>query len=307
MKTPASLAWQALRAEIPGSLAGGCARDLVVGGARVATLYRVPQDELRRNWLAPALFAAPDLNRLTCAILAHEGLVPFGTLCAAIGPDIAQVKRAFLAPAPAPARGGRGGAGFPLVLGHQGDMTTIELSPGKLARGAPNSANAEALHRRHAARLLVAERPHLGTEALLAMRAPTKVLATAFWEISPRAARWQAPILLWLNSTYGILSFLAHATSSMGDIIKMKKDQLGDVPAPDPARLDLAACAALAQALGRAAISCRSAPEFARAAQGAGPRRALDRFFAEALGLPPIAATLYEALARDPVVTRRRL
>ena len=294
------LAQGAMRAAaaLGGPLCDGCHRDLAINGARAGALYRVPQEALRRNWLAPAIFAEPELNRLALAVIAHRGLVPFRDLCAAVGPDIAQVKRAF---APAAAA-----AGFPLVLGHQGDMTTIELRAEKLAHGVPKAANARLLHRRHAACLLVAERPHLGSEALLAMRAPRKVLATAFWEIRPREVRWEAPILLWLNSTYGVLAYLANATSSMGDIVKMKKDQLADMPALDPASVDAAACAGLVGSLGRSPF-LPFAAEFARAAAGAGPRHALDRFFGAALALPPIGAALYDRLARDPVVSRKRL
>jgi len=276
------------------SLDNGGAAGLADGTGAV---FRVNHDVLRRNWLAPAVFAEPALNRLALAVTGAPGLVPFAGLCAAIGPDIAQVKRAF-------APSGRA-TDFPLVLGHQGDMATIAVSRHKLAYGAAKAANARALHRRFAARLLIAERPHLSTEALLAMRAPRKVLATAFWEIRPRETRWEALILLWLNSTYGALAFLAHATSSMGDIVKMKKDQLALMPLPDPARIDLGACATLLASLARTPF-LPFAAEFARAAGDAGPRLALDQFFRAALGLPPLDAALYRMLARDPVVTRRR-
>ncbi|HUK59340.1 MAG TPA: N-6 DNA methylase [Stellaceae bacterium] len=295
----AALARAAMAAEAGLPPADEGARALVVEGARVAMLSRVPQAELRRNWLAPAVFATPALNHFALAVLGQDGLAPFGELVNAIGPDIAQVKRAFAAP-------GRGRDALPLVLGHQGDMATMALAARKLARGAPKAANARALHQRYAARLLVAERPHLGTEALLAMRAPRPVLATAFWEIRPRETSGEAPILVWLNSTYGILAYLAHATSSMGDIVKMKKEQLVAMPAPHAARLDPAACADLVRTLARAPFLPFGA-EFARAAAGAGPRLMLDRFLAERLGLPPLDAALYRALARDPVVSGERI
>jgi hypothetical protein len=248
--------------------------------------------------LAPCVFAQEELNRLALDIVAHRALAPFADLCAAIGPDIAQVKKAF-ASVPRATR-------YPLVLGHQGEMATIDLAPSKLAGGVPRGAGAAALHRRGAAALLVAERPHLGSEALVAMLAPRPVLATAFWEIRLHHPEAAAPLLLWLNSTYGVLAFLAAATSSRGDIVKMKKAQLAEMRAPEPASVDAAACERLlARVRGVAFLSYGA--EFARAALGDGPRLALDRFFGAALALPAISPDLYLRLARDPVVCRKRL
>jgi hypothetical protein len=263
-----------------------------------AALFRVPQEALRRNWLAPCVFAQARLDRLALDVIDNGGLLALGALRPAIGPDIAQVKRAFAAGAK-PNR-------HPILYGHQGDMTTMLLAPQKLAHGRATAANAASLYRRHAARLLIAERPHLGSEALLAMRAPEPVLATAFWETRLPEEPWETMLLLWLNSSYGVMAFLAHATSSMGDIFKMKKDQLGELPVPDPARIDGAGATRLAARLAGTPFLPYAA-EFARAAAGTGPRLALDRFFGGALDLSPLDPSLYAALARDPVVCRQRL
>src|SRR5262249_9589606 len=155
------------------------------------------------------------------------------------------------------------------------DMRSIEMSPAKVTLVRATSPGASGLHEAYAARLLVAERPHLGGEALLGMRAATKVLATAFWELQLARPPWEDLLLLWVNSTYGVLSFLSCATSSMGDIFKMKKEQLIDMPVCAPSAFEAEACAAMLAALGRAEF-LPFPGEFARAAAQAGPRYALD-------------------------------
>ena len=153
-------------------------------------LYRIPKSSCRKIGSLPVSSrksAQPSRARRGRASppLALRDLSP------AIGPDIAQVKRAFAASARA--------TGHPIVLGHQGDMNRLALGAGKIVHGDAKAPNAPHLHRRHAAHLLLAERPHLSTEALLAMRAPVPVLATAFWEVRMAQASLEAMLLLWLD------------------------------------------------------------------------------------------------------------
>lgn len=283
---------------------GGNYDNLTVRKSSSGVLYKVQQSALTHNWLAPCIFAQPELDEFVLGIIGDAKLKPFSKLCSivkghyAIGPDIAQVKKAFEPSVNV--------TSYPLILGHQGDMVTIDLTDEKLTYGKPKATNAASLHLRHSATLLVAERPHLSTEALLGMRAPLKVLTTAFWEIHLKKSSWDTMMLAWINSTYGVVSFLACATSSMGDIIKMKKDQLGEMPVPDPKDVDLIACVSLLNTMNKCKFLPYSA-EFSRAADGSGPRYKLDQFFYQQLGLTPLTKALYQQLARDPVVCRNRL
>jgi hypothetical protein len=266
----------------------------------VGTIYRVPRSMLARNWLSPCVFANPELNRLVLQTFAKTlPCVRLGDITTHLGVDIKQVKDHF-------AQSDRKTT-YPLVWGHQSVMNTIRLAPEHVGYGRPKGgAKAGQLHEHGASSLLIAERPHLSTEALLAMKAPEEVLTTAFWEVRPRREAWSTAILLWLNSTYGVLQYLACATSSMGDIFKMKKDQLEAAPVVDPEKIDLRECASILNSLGRQAF-LPFAAEFSRAATGAGPRRALDDFFRKVLQLPNISKKHYELLSQDPIITKRRM
>jgi len=269
-------------------------------GRTVGSIYRIPQVALERNWLAPCVFAAPELNALVLDLLSDDlRCVPLADLAPDMGVDIKQVKDHF---AQTDER-----TTYPLVWGHQSVMNKIALARKHVGSGrAKLGAASRRLHRQGSASLLIAERPHLSTECLLAMDSPEAVLTTAFWEIRPRDDRAEVAILLWLNSTYGVLQYLACATSSMGDIFKMKKDQIAAMPVVDPERLDEKQCRMLLRQV-RSQEFFPFAGEFARAAAGAGPRRALDDFLCEQLGLPALSRRHYELLARDPIITKQRL
>jgi len=266
----------------------------------VGTIYRIPRATLSRNWLLPCVFANPELNALVLRTFSKSmPCVALGQLTTHLGVDIKQVKDHF-------ARSDRKTT-YALVWGHQAVMNTIRLDPEHVGYGRPKGgAKSGTLHADGASSLLIAERPHLSTEALLAMKAPEAVLTTAFWEVRPKREVWSAPILLWLNSTYGFLQYLGCATSSMGDIFKMKKDQLEAAPVVDPAKIDLHECAEMLKRVGREAF-LPFKDEFARAATGAGPRRRLDDFFGKALQLPPLSRKHYELLSQDPMITKQRL
>lgn len=286
------------REDLTESLEQGAWKPITLRGQTVGCLYRVPQGLLDRNWLTPCVFADPNLNALVLECLRPTiPCVPLAKITTHLGVDIKQVKDHF-------AWSGHRTT-YPIVWGHQATMNTIRLAPRNIGWGRAKCSASGGLYRTGASDLLVAERPHLSTEALLAMAAPCPVLTTAFWEIRPSRSEYAVLILLWLNSTYGILQYLASATSSMGDIFKMKKDQLVNTPVVDPLRLDLRKSRGFLRAVERQAF-LPFAEEFARAAQGTGPRWMLDRFLQHHLPLPQITPQHYELLARDPVLARRR-
>jgi hypothetical protein len=269
-------------------------------GGDVGCMYRVAQTDLARNWLMPCVFASPELNEMVLDLLTGPyRCQPAGHVSQRLGADIRQVKEHF---AQADRR-----TTWPVVWGHQSDMNTVALRPGHLGSGRMKRGEASRrLHNANAATLLVAERPHLSTECLLAMEAPEAALATAFWEVRPNDDHGGRVMLLWLNSTYGFLQYLGCATSSMGDIFKLKKDHLAHVPSADPAALDMHQVQQLLDEI----IGTEFLPfgdEFARAAAGAGPRRRIDGFLQRELGLPLLTTRHYQLLAQDPVVTKIRL
>jgi hypothetical protein len=131
-------------------------------------------------------------------------------------------------------------------------------------------------------------------------------MGTAFWELRLVEDRFKPVVALWLNSTFGIMQYLSMATSSYGDIFKLKKDQLRGVLVPNPQHLDVAAWERFYATVAAEPLLVYG-QEFRRAAEGVGVRLAIDRFVASQLGLELPGKTIYELLAVDPVVTKNRL
>ena len=295
---------QAVRAsrELVGTLVDWKYAPLSVQHLPVGALYRVPQQTLERNWLAPCVFAEPELNRISLMFateLPRMTMLP--SIASSMGADIKQVKDAFEEQdAPSAAR---------LVVGHQGDMATLLITPEKMKYGRPKKGpKSIELHQRRASALLLADRPHLSTERLIAMSASEPVLATAFWELQLNDACWNSAILLWLNSTYGLLQYLGSAECSMGDHFQMKKGQMETMPVLDPRQMEDSALIQADAVLERVALEPFPVfpRQFADAATGVGLRSEIDTFFAEHADMPRIAASTYQQLAQDPVVTKRR-
>jgi hypothetical protein len=159
----------------------GVWQDIKIGPQTVGCYYRVPQSELKRNWQAPCALSHPELNALVLKFLGPKfPCVPLGSLVTGLGTDIAQVKKAYDKSEKATTHR--------LVWGHPGVMSQIDLDPRHVGYGRPKSGNATKLMKKHSARLLIAERPHLSTESLLAMCSPEPLLTTAFWETRPKVS-----------------------------------------------------------------------------------------------------------------------
>lgn len=287
------------RGSLTGSLDHGEWRPITRREQTVGCFYRIPQSLMERNWLSPCLFADPTLNSLGLECFKPAmPCVPLGRLTTQLGVDIKQVKDHF---AQTDHR-----TTYPMVWGHQSVMNTVRLAVEHVGWGRVKRKGSAALHGRGASDLIIAERPHLSTEALLAMHSPSAVLTTAFWEVRPSNKEYALPILLWLNSTYGVLQYLACATSSMGDIFKLKKDQLEGVPIIDPARMNSQDLEQIWCQISKQQFAPFS-QEFDRAANGAGPRYMLDNFFQQRANLPAITVEHYRLLSKDPVITKTRL
>ena len=87
-----------------------------------------------------------------------------------------------------------------------------------------------------AARLLVAERLWLETTRVVAMWSEKEVLSNVWWEIRVEDALAEKALALWLNSSLGILTILAHRTSTRGGWVGMKKADLEELPVLDTRR-----------------------------------------------------------------------
>ena len=272
----------------------------------VAVLYSVPQSKLRGNWLRPCTFASPVLNRLIYQIVDSPGLVLIEKFLKVIngreyatGRDIAPVKQNF--------KQHRLTAEARMIFGHQAAMSKMAMPKNFVQNAkAKNGLKSVKMFKDFSARLILAERPHLSTENLLAFYSPEPVLTTAFWELQGHSDIDDLWLLLWFNSTYGILSYLSISTSSQGDIFKLKKDQLKFAKVPKlkaSTRMKVRAFY----------TDCKDSDfsTYAREAllcsKGKGSRFKLDEFLRRETGLPKITKEEYIALSNDPALTKTPL
>lgn len=272
--------------------------ELKIGERIAGYAYRVQRGELAHNWHYPGLFAHPQLNELILFVT-KSGLEPFGKHLKSRGRDIAIIKRNFV---PSGSR-----TTFPMLYGHQSTMNRIHLGNDFEQYGVPKNGEAsKKLHEEFSSDLLIAERPHINTECLLAVEVGDPVLATAFWEIKLRNDDMRPLVLLWMNSTYGFLLGLGAGANSEGPIFKIKQDHLDDILFPKVTNELLGKSKSLYIDL-RARTFHRFPEEFALASKNEGSRLEIDKFFSSTLSLPEISKQHYELLASEPALSGRPL
>ena len=285
------------------SLEKGKYKKLILDNKEIGVVYNVSQKYLKRNFLIPCLFANPHLNQLTFELVYKPlfQLVPLGALVnyrpEMLGVDIKQIKSVFTETffrTP-----------YRILWGHNSSMNTLELNLSQIKYGQPIKKNTQVYNR--ASNFLIADRPHLKTESLIAMYSEEKVLATAFWEI--QIPEWQAKILtLWLNSTFGFLIYLSNAVNSMGEIFKLKKEHLENLPVIDLNIFDentKETLLSLYEKFKQEPFKPFS-KEFEFASKGKGIRKQIDDAFVKLLKLKINLQPYYEMLAKEPILTLER-
>jgi hypothetical protein len=156
-----------------------------------------------------------------------------------------------------------------------------------------------------AGRVLLTQRPRLNTKSVAAVYMTTNVLADIWWPLRLNAANNDIPdaekaLVLWLNSTLGILILLGHREETQGAWMQFKKPILQGMPALDVFNIGASRRRQLAQALddlGKQDLL--PFPEIARDPV----RKQIDDTISDVLGLPPIDS-LRETLGREPLFSQ---
>ena len=154
-----------------------------------------------------------------------------------------------------------------------------------------------------AGRLLIAERLWLETTRVVAMWSETRVLSNVWWPVRVEDVAVEKGLVIWLNSSLGLLTMLAQRTSTRGGWVAMKKADLEELPVLDLRELSSSQLQGLADLFDSLAEE-----EFARlpGMVHCPTRQALDDGISQILGLPDLA-NLRSLLASEPVVSNRRL
>jgi hypothetical protein len=153
--------------------------------------------------------------------------------------------------------------------------------------------------------ILLPERIWLRTQSIMAARADKEVLANMWWTFRPRNPTDTASkaLVLWLNSTLGLITLLANRLETRGAWISFKKPMLEKLRVFDVASATSQSLADLAAAYDR--VSSKDITPFPNMA--ADPvRKEIDDAVSSALTLPDLSR-LRTMLGSEPVVTVRRM
>ena len=198
---------------------------------------------------------------------------------------------------------------YPLVAGHNTEQRKslicspdAYLSPLTKPRGGQRPGYGDHLWQQ-SSHLLVAERLRLDTTRVVAMRSNTRVLSNVWWPIRVQDTPTEKALVVWLNSSLGLLTILTQRTSTEGGWVAMKKADLEDLPVLDTRRLSPAQLEGLSELFDEVVDA-----EFERLPGMAHclARQTLDAGISQVLGLPNLAM-LRSLLASEPVVSNRRL
>ena len=304
---------QAIADTTPANLEAAGAALVEVDGRHVGELVSIPESRLMGKKWAGVQFAHVDLTRSALRLLddgevrvpgeSAVGQIPLCPLAelGGVGPDRRRLVDGFERTTVQTA--------YPMVEGHDTEQRKslvcapdAYLSPLVTPRGGQRPGYGEHLWQQ-AARLLVAERLRLNTARVIATRTDTKVLSNVWWPVNVDKIAHEKALVVWLNSSFGLLTLLAQRTSTEGSWVGMKKADLEQLPVLDLRAITRGQLHSLSQLFDDVAED-----EFERlpAMAECAARRRLDDGLAEILGLPDLDG-LRRLLASEPVVTNRRL
>ena len=286
---------------------------LELDGEHVGEVFSIPESKIKGKQWVGVQFARADVVRSALRLLEDGevwipgetgiGNVPMCRLdeIGQIGPDRRDLWDGFERTDTVTA--------YPMVENHDTEKRrSLRVEPDKYLaplvtpRTGRNLKSSDQLWPK-AGRVLVAERLRLNTVRVLAMWTPEKVLSNVWWPINVEEATYEKVLALWLNSSLGISTILAHRTSTEGGWVAQKKADLEGLPILDPRRLKQSQRDRLSDLFDELADA-----EFERLPGMADcpARMALDEGLAKILGLPDLRR-LRLLLASEPVVCNRGL
>jgi hypothetical protein len=275
----------------------------------------VPWSSLRQGlWMWPCAFAQSELVRAVHQLLQGRLYLPgVGAkrhirLCALrelgkLGPDRRDIHDGF--------RNTGAVTPYPAFWAHDASaVTTLAQAPNSYLSALSKPKEKRPLRRVEdlwplRGRVLLAERLWLKTQRLAAVRTGEEVLSNVWWSFAPHkdADDVEKALVLWLNSTLGLLFLLAHREETRGAWVGFKKPVLEGMPVLDVLGLTDKQRRGLAQAYDR--LSESTILPLPR--MDSDPvRQEIDAVIRKTLRLPDFSV-LRQMLAREPVVCLRAL
>jgi hypothetical protein len=200
---------------------------------------------------------------------------------------------------------------YPAFWGHSADeVCTIEISSNKYlqprakaARGRP--LRDAALLWSRAGTVMISERSWLNTQRTLAVRLPRPALSNVWWPVRLKKPNVEAEktLALWLNSTLGLLTSLAHRIPTRGAWVQFKKPTIENLPILDVTALSSKQLRQLAGAYD--VVARKEIGPFVHMAEDS-VRQDIDDAFATILGLPSLDELRAE-LAAEPIISLQNI
>jgi len=287
--------------------------DISIGEKKLGEAVSVPWEWLQhRLWSLPCAFAQAELIRTLFHLLEGRVSVPGQhdsgaptplRLCPLkalgdLGFDCRDMHDGFSV--------ARSATPYPAFWSHDARaVTRLQQAPNKFLAPLPRAKDGRPLRRadhlwQKAGHILLAERLWLKTMRLTAVRTTQEVLSNVWWPFLPHVTGPEAEkaLVLWLNSSLGLLLLIGHREETRGAWVKFKKAVLEEMPVLDVRALGDRARGRLAEAFDQIADKALLPfPELA----GDPTRAAIDSALADALKLPDMGP-LRELLAREPIL-----
>jgi len=156
-----------------------------------------------------------------------------------------------------------------------------------------------------AGQVLLAAGLRLNTQRLVAVRTQTPVLSNVWWpmRLLEQNDNYEKALILWLNSTLGLLILLSHREETQGAWMHFKKPVLSEMPVLDIRTLGVSQMKHLVDAYDT--LSKQPLLSFPKMAKDP-VREMIDTAISNALSLPDLSA-LRNLLAQEPVVCLQAL
>lgn len=288
--------------------------EIVVGSEKYGETLEIPWSDVRTGpWIGCA-FAQTNLLRTVWMLRSGQLYspgenqlvkLPIKSLknIASLGPDRRDIADGFVVSS----RKTR----YPALIGHDADhIRTMEIAPNKWL--SPRTTAAEGRPARdvgllwpRAGTVMIAERSRLNTQRALAVRLPEKGLSNVWWPVRLHKddERAEKVLALWLNSTLGIMTMVAHRVPTEGAWVQFKKPTIEELPILDVLALSDSQLKRLAGAYDT--LADKELNTIQNMADDP-TRRGADDAFAKILGLPSLDK-LRSELAVEPVICNRSL
>lgn len=214
-------------------------RQLMIGTKLVGKAYTINSEvmeENKDNWGRLVAFANPEITKISYNLFSSNNLaliektlvtIPLKKAddIGTIGPDRKQIHSSFEAV--------DSGGIFDAFWGKKMEMNTISVSPNKRLKNRPKSKIQKLIDK--SSKLLIAERLWLDTTSLVSLFCKKKVLSNVWWSFNPDKLKKVSIdkackiLCLWLNSTPGLLLYLAELEVTRGGWVSIKKQKLGNL------------------------------------------------------------------------------